>query len=502
LARMAANSDRTARLLEDLAANSNQAAANNERLVVNSKLLVANSEKNSEVLSRFAENGAKTSEAMSRLGEQLLATAKQLDRIFEHLENQATASNLRLDYVREELKASSDLNKAKLEAIETESRAANVRLDRLVAAARAQGRTLDQIDASRKTRATDTKPSNVGSTNARKADPLTRSPSATNDLLVYQKVLDQISPWAGEVPKGYLVDFLGTFTDAKFRTQSDLNAAGLGGAYATTEIPQLDGCNGEWWFETVDWLAAAQEASGRFVMITLGACYGAQAVGAFRALQMINPMPCKLVAVEPEPQNFQWLRQHLSDNGIDPTEHWLVNMAISEDNNPVFFPVGAAGSGANNCVATNDARERRLFLNEAIARGKAEEMLRDIVLENSVSTSTVTLPGEEQPAKLKLVSAVTVKDLIDPFDLVDYLEADIQQSEIVVFPAFINDLREKVRRIHIGTHGAHNHHMLRSLFKDNGWNIVFDYGPDGKYESPLGEFETCDGVLTMRNPNL
>jgi hypothetical protein len=472
--RMVANSDRATELLEQLATDGN---------------------KNAELLRRIAEHGAGNSEALS-------ATVSQLDRIFQNLENQATASNLRLDYVREGL----DKQISQFERIIEESRAANLRVDRLVAAARAQGRLLHRAVneglVSYANAAPEMGSSDITLARAGSASTKQRPHLPTNDLVVHQNMLDQLKPWAGEVPKGYLVDFLGVFTDANFRRQFGADPARVGGAYVKTEIPRLAGGNGEWWFETADWLAAAYEASGRFVMITLGACYGAQAVGAYRALQLINPMPCKLVAVEPEPENFRWLRQHLSDNGIDPSEHWLVHMAISEDNNPVFFPIGAAGSGANNCIATNDPGERRLFLNETISAGRAAEVLSDIVLENSVRTSTVTLPGEEEPARMKLVSSVTVKDLIDPFDLVDYLEADIQQSEVLVFPAFIDDLREKVRRIHIGTHGAYNHQMLRKLFTDSGWEVVFDYGPDGKYDSPLGQFETCDGVLTVRNPDL
>jgi hypothetical protein len=37
--------------------------------------------------------------------------------------------------------------------------------------------------------------------------------------------------------------------------------------------------DGEGWFEAVNWVEAAREARGRYVMITLGACYAAQAVG-------------------------------------------------------------------------------------------------------------------------------------------------------------------------------------------------------------------------------
>ena len=81
--------------------------------------------------------------------------------------------------------------------------------------------------------------------------------------------------------KGYLADFLGTFTDVKFRPMSGLDRAAVGGRKLTTDLPKLGGGeNGEGWFEAVNWIAAAREARERFVMISLGAHYGAQLVGA------------------------------------------------------------------------------------------------------------------------------------------------------------------------------------------------------------------------------
>jgi hypothetical protein len=82
------------------------------------------------------------------------------------------------------------------------------------------------------------------------------------------------------------------------------------------------------------------------------------------------------------------------------------------------------------------------------------------------------------------------------------LESDIQQSEILVFPPFIDLLTRKVRRIHIGTHGKDVHQSLHQLFDQNGWDIVFSYEPNAKFDSPLGKFETNDGVLTVKNPTL
>ena len=65
-------------------------------------------------------------------------------------------------------------------------------------------------------------------------------------------------------------------------------------------------------------------------------------------------------------------------------------------------------------------------------------------------------------AEIKLVSAVTLRDVLAPFELVDYLDFDIQQSEIIVFPPFLDLLKRKVRRIHIGTHGKDVHHRCTS----------------------------------------
>ena len=157
-----------------------------------------------------------------------------------------------------------------------------------------------------------------------------------NKLQDFANVFDGIKPWAGKVPKGYLVDFLGVLTDAKFREMFGVNPATTGGTDVETRLPRIE--DGEGWFETANWILAARAARDRFVMVTLGACYGAQAVGSCRAMQLLNPMPYKLVAVEPEPENYEWTRRHMRDNGINPDDQWLVKSAISARNDPVLFP--------------------------------------------------------------------------------------------------------------------------------------------------------------------
>jgi hypothetical protein len=324
-----------------------------------------------------------------------------------------------------------------------------------------------------------------------------------NKLNDYANFFGDIKPWSGFVPSGFVVDFLGVFTDIKFNVLSGIDPALVGGSYQQTKLPSIgDGGNAEGWFEMVNWLAAAREARGRYVMITLGAAYGGQAVGAYRAMQLVNPLPCKLVAVEPVPENYAWMIQHMRTNGIDPDDHWLVQTAVGGSNEPIFFPVGAPGTGANNSYSTNDINSRKYYVETFISEGQTEAALRNLIEHNTTGIEKDLLPGRNAIAEIKLMSCVTLKDLISPFDVVDYLESDIQQSEIVVFPPFIDLLRRKVRRILIGTHGIDAHHSLHQLFADQGWEIVFSFEPNATHNSALGQFVTNDGILTVRNPDL
>ena len=178
-------------------------------------------------------------------------------------------------------------------------------------------------------------------------------------------------------------------------------------------------------------------------------------------------MPYKLVAVEPEPDNYEWTRRHMRDNGINPDDQWLVKSAISARNDPVLFPIGSPGSGAQNCVATNEDASRQIYANEIIAAGRAADVLRNLMTTNSTGITKDLVPGENFPAEIKMVSAITLQDILRPFDVVDYVESDIQQSEILVFPPYMTLLKRKVRRVHIGTHGREVHNAAAAV--RTGW---------------------------------
>jgi FkbM family methyltransferase len=337
-----------------------------------------------------------------------------------------------------------------------------------------------------------------------------------NNLDEYANVFHSVTPWAGVVPSGHGVDFLGTLTDVTFDPRWRGDGPWFGERFIQTSLPILDNMknsdspsiidwSGERWFEAVNWFVAAAEARNSFVMITLGAWHGSQAVGCHQALRRVNPIPAKFVAVEPVPENIELTKQHFRDNGIDPNAHWLIPMAVSDRNDPVLFAIGPRGMGPQNCYSTNEVPARRHYYQQLISCGKSEQALEELLLRNSTGITVsgkILVPGDDFKAEIKYVSAITLSEVLGPFERVDYLESDIQQSEILAFPPFMDLLKTKVRRIHIGTHGKDVHGTLCELFARAKWELVFNYEPDCVHETVLGTFKNDDGVLTVRNPNL
>ena len=111
-------------------------------------------------------------------------------------------------------------------------------------------------------------------------------------------------------------------------------------------------------------------------------------------------------------------------------------------------------------------------------------------------------PGWNFPARIKFLSAVTLADVLGPFDMVDYLESDIQQSEHFVFPPAMDMIPAKVRRVHIGTHGKEVHEALLQDFATRQFEISFNYEPNSLHDTVLGPLEINDGIITARNLRL
>jgi FkbM family methyltransferase len=321
-------------------------------------------------------------------------------------------------------------------------------------------------------------------------------PMADGRFVEIDAMLSKVTPWCGYVPDGYVTDFLGILRDENFLWTK---AAPFtpGGGYVTPEVPTL-ATFGETYFEIADWFYSAIDASDRYVAVSLGAAYGSQLVGAWKTLQAVNPMPAHLVAVEPVPVNCEWIRKHMLDNGIDPDEHSIIQTALGADNEPVLFPVGAPGTGVTSAIGVNSALSRQVYVDLFQRSRQCERILRNIFLFNSTRVSQEL--GQGYIGELKFVSALTLRDVLSPFDRIDLLEVDIQRSELDVIEPCFDTVNRKVRRVHIGTHGRDIHAALRALFFNAGWQIVFDYAPDSRHKTERGVLELGDGIMSARNP--
>lgn len=312
-------------------------------------------------------------------------------------------------------------------------------------------------------------------------------------------VFDGIEPWKGEVPKGRARTFIGALSpiepwdrDKTFPDEME---------YQETELPRAN--DGEGFFEWVSTLMAVRSARRSFTMVSLGAHFGGPLVNAVLALQKLNPMPYNLVGVEADPNMCAMLDEHFRENGIDSNDHWIINCALSDTNRPVVFPVSELRPGSNSAVHSDD--QRRVLLDMIKRSGQSEAILQNIVLEGS---TRIYLPLDspegtpEADGELRFVSTNTVADIFHPLVFVDYLDIDIQMAEAYTLPPAIEMLSRKVRWLHLGTHGFDIHDAMRDMFVSHGWEILLDFTPATNFETAVGSFRTCDGVLFAYNPAL
>ncbi len=320
-----------------------------------------------------------------------------------------------------------------------------------------------------------------------------------NDLGPLVDEFANLDPWYGECKAGCFPNFLGVMTDLAFVERhhpSNMARPANDGTF-TTNVPKV--MDGEPFFEFAAIRKAVEAAQDKFVMVELGGGYGARSVDAHKVLQDRNPMPCQLVIVEAEPTHFQWARQHLTANGIDPNDHWLINAAVSIDSQPQLFMRGS-GVFFNGIVDPHDIK--------SLAEQITEQGASDQVLYNLMSAGRcgMSIPyrsaAGDDVFDYAFVSAMALGDILAPLPHVDLMDIDIQGAEDTVIEPAMDLLNKRVRRLHIGTHRADIHSGLWELFFANEWVCEFDYPPFSRNSTPWGDFETSDGILHFHNINL
>ena len=317
-----------------------------------------------------------------------------------------------------------------------------------------------------------------------------------NNLGRHVDLFSKLQGWSGDVPEGVVVNFLGVLTAAEFLelySPSNTIVTSMG-SRAAASVPGVD--DGEPFFEFASLYDAVLSAEGCFTMVELGGGYASRCVDAQAALDRYNAMPSKYVVVEAEPVHFEWAKRHMRANGIDPDQHWMINGAVSDTAEPVLFLVGE-GLYYNGIIAAEDALD---LCGQIDKLGQTQSVLRNMMATGHLG---VQIPYSSKAGKhlhdMKYVSARPLSELLQPLGVVDLMDVDIQGAEISVLPPAMRVLNDKVKRLHLGTHGREVHKFMWDMFFENEWVCEYDFPPFSDIETDWGNFSTSDGILTFVN---
>jgi len=289
-------------------------------------------------------------------------------------------------------------------------------------------------------------------------------------------IFERFKRWEGHVEGGWDVNWLGVKTRSAYY---DIFSIPAEDRHVSVPPLPID----EEYFEWIDLLEAVSAAEKSFTMLELGAGWGRWIVNAAAALHQRGLDDYTLVAVEAEPQHFRWLRQHVTDNGLDPAKLDLVPAAVAGVDGTARFEVGQSSSYYGQMIVEVSSGIRAR-LNRVLGRYNDKTAVSD------------------RGSRLGHVRAVSLETLLRRFSLVDLIDADVQGAEADVFEPAARALDAKVRRVHIETHDHEVEPRLRALFSGLGWQPVWDFPCLGDSTTPYGPVHFEGGVQTWLNPKL
>jgi hypothetical protein len=114
--------------------------------------------------------------------------------------------------------------------------------------------------------------------------------------------------------------------------------------------------------------------------------------------------------------------------------------------------------------------------------------------------STAWHSSDYPEMSLKWVRAVSLSTVIGDLGPIDFIDMDIQGTEAHVVRASCDLLQERVKRVHIGTHGDAVEASLREAFGAMGWMCLADYPNMRRSNTPYGPISFQDGVQSWLNP--
>ncbi|MDA7950289.1 MAG: FkbM family methyltransferase [Pirellulaceae bacterium] len=304
------------------------------------------------------------------------------------------------------------------------------------------------------------------------------------ELALHAPILGDFPRWEGIVPAGYCINWVGAMTNLEMVDWDDFEIWHTT-RHETPPLPVFD----EEYFEWLDVLESVRSAQDRYVMIELGAGYGRWITNAFGALQRYcqhtsQEISSQFIAVEPEPTHYRWLKQTLAENEMLP-KCKLYKNAITDHDNYVWFTNGQSKKWYGQSIIDNPSLSWKTRL-----ANRAKHFYSRWFHSDSEDHYSVQIP------------AVSLTTVLKPLEVVDLIDLDVQGSELKILSSSPELLNEKVKRVHIGTHGRYIEEGLRKFFHKQGWENIHDYSCHEEQETPYGVINFVDGVQSWVNPRL
>jgi len=274
--------------------------------------------------------------------------------------------------------------------------------------------------------------------------------------------------WEGVVPAGYFSNCLGTLTRNHYwKFPDDWMALFASERYERPSIPADEGV-----IDLRCILEAVDQAKNNFVMIALGAGWGRWLVcGAAGARQ--RGMPFELIGVEAEPTHFQWMLEHFRDNGIEPSNHRLVEAAAAGKVGKAWFCHGEASGWYGQAIV-------------------------------GAETLTIGADGQRNHCGhfVKKIRTVDIEEVTKSTNRIDCMQMDIQGAELEFLSKRPKTLNRKVKRVIVGTHSEEIGAGIRELFCELRWQCCFDYPMNSHILAAGRDIILGDGAQYWINPNL
>jgi FkbM family methyltransferase len=285
-----------------------------------------------------------------------------------------------------------------------------------------------------------------------------------DDLKVFEHFKD---PDARPNP-GFITDVMGIKTRVSSLWQE---ARHLDGQLMGYPVP------GSFHAEAVEWIALLKSvlsASSSYTAMELGAGFGPWIVAGAVLARLRGLGEIHLCGVEGDLHHFQFMRQHLVDNGFDPAQHDLHQAAVGPENGEARWPT------------TEDSSGEAFWGFRPIPEQGGDYMGRSF----------------EQTHHVKVTA---INELVRSRPEWDMIHIDIQGGEYEVCRVGMADLWERAKRVIIGTHSRKIDGDLVELFMQHGWILEHEKPTKFTFRSnppSLEAMTTVDGTQCWRNLRL